>query len=192
MLFFTGMASALTITAGYRSVKETRPPPARVEVLLTGSDFGLIRRQALAEHPIGSRIEDVADAVGALGFACRRRSHLIENTTAPTVFCRSMGRGATVSSRLNLTLVARNGTLTDIAVNDGLDELEASAETPDPNPGGHIPASSVPPVVPDPEWDAILANAGKRYVKPPVARQGRGDDTIRPARPPEPADSRSD
>lgn len=180
MLLFAGIASAATIATGIHSVDASRPPPTPVQALLTGSDFGMIRRGALAEHPIGSKIADVAVAIGKLGFACRYRPQLIENTTAPLVLCRSSGLGATVSSRLDLTLVARNGTLTDIAVSNGLDGLEASAETPDPNPGGAIPPPAVPPVVADPEWDAILAAAGKRYVKAPVERGGGVKPAPRP------------
>ena len=32
--------------------------------------------------------------------------------------------------------MARNGAMSDIAVGNGIDPFEASARTPDPNPGG--------------------------------------------------------
>ena len=185
MLLFAGMASAATMATGVHSVNETRPPQIPIQALLIGSDFGLIRRQALSEHPIGSRIDEVADAFGKLGFSCRFRPHLIEDTTTPTVLCRSTGQGTTLSSRLDLTLVARNGTLTDIAVSNGLDGLQASAEQPDPNPGGEVPAAAIPPLVPDPEWDAILREAGKRYARPLVPIGTGHAAEIKPAPRPE-------
>ncbi len=171
MLFLAGLVSAVTMTAGVQSVSESGPRRESTYALMTGSDFGMIRREVLSDHPIGSKIADVADAIGKLGFTCRYRPHLIENTTAPTVLCHSSGRGDTVASRLDVVLVARNGTLTDVAISDGFDDLVASAMTPDPNPGGQLPEPAAAPVVSDPEWDAILTAAGKRYASPPASKR---------------------
>lgn len=167
MLIFAGMASALTTTAGVFSVSVTGPQETTAQALSKGSDFGLIRRQALVEHPIGSQIGDVAKAFEALGFSCKFRPHVIDNITAPTVVCRSHALGKSVMPRLDVVLVARNGALTDIAVSNGLDGVEASAETPDPNPGGMMSAPAAVAPLPDPEWDAILAEARQRYPAAP-------------------------
>ncbi len=166
MLVMASMASVATATAGIHSVSSASPRNRTADALTVGSDFGLIRRETLSEYPIGSKVGEVAQAIEALGFSCQYRPHLIENTTAPTVTCRSNGRSPTPMSRLDLVLVARNGALTDVAVSDGLDGVEASAATPDPNPGGLIPAAGLAPPAPDPEWDDILATARRRYPAP--------------------------
>ena len=169
MLVMASMASVATATAGMHSVSVTSPQHKTAEALTGGRDYGLIRREALAEYPIGSKASDVAQAIEALGFSCRYRPHLIENTTAPTASCMSGSHSATPMPRLTFVLIARNGALTDIAISNGLDGVEASAATPDPNPGGAVPAASLTQPAPDPEWDGILAAARRRYPNPPAA-----------------------
>lgn len=171
MLVLASMASMATVTAGVHSVGDEDPQNKTARALVLGSDFGLIRREALAEYPIGSKVGDVAQAMEALGFTCHYHPHLIENTTAPTATCTSDGRTVKPMPRLNLVLVARNGTLTDVVISNGLDGLEASAATPDPNPGGQTPVITTAPPEPDPEWDAILAEAKRRHPGGP-ARAG--------------------
>ncbi len=129
---------------------------------MTGTDFGRIRREALDLHPIGSKLADVASSLDGLGFSCRRRAHLVVNVSAPTMTCESNGRGGSASSRIALTLVARNDSLVDVSVSDGFDPMQASAITPDPNPKGQLPRPAIRPVLSDPAWNRILEDAAVR------------------------------
>jgi hypothetical protein len=164
ILFVAGAASAVTASVGTFSVAGMGTHPISAKQIMVESDFGEIRRQALLSHPVGSRISDVAEAMEKLGFRCRYHPNLVENSTAPTILCDSNGHNGAGLSRLDVQIIARDGTLADIVVSNGLDNLEASAITPDPNPGGRTPELRVTRPAPDPEWDAILARAaGHRF-----------------------------
>ncbi len=171
LVLTVGAAGVLAAATGVFAVMSAASGMGASGHVMTGTDFGAIRREALALHPIGSKIGAVADTMDRLGFRCYARVHTIENITAPSVVCDSNGRGGFTSSRIAVVLIARNGALTDVAVSDGFDPLEADAGTPDPNPGGRLPGPIPHYDVVDPEWDQILAEA----VRPRVIGVKAGD-----------------
>ena len=118
-------------------------PPADV-AKLTGQDFGSLRRQALVLFPRGLPIADAARGLVVLGFKCTPARHLIANINAPSVECDSAGRGYPNASRTQITVMARNGTVSDIAVGNGFDTFQADARTPDPEPKGPADLASNP------------------------------------------------
>lgn len=156
-----GAVSALGAAAAIFVVLSGASGKGASRHFMMGTDFGAIRREALGLHPIGSQIAAVAQTMTDLGFRCYNRIQVLDNITAPSVVCDSNGRGEFTSSRISVVLIARNGALTDVAVSDGFDPLEASAKTPDPNPGGHLPGPIPRYDARDPEWDEILAAAAK-------------------------------
>lgn len=103
---------------------------------LMGEDFGRLRREALELFTRGQPVVAVKDGLKALGFQCAPAHRLAANINAPSIECDSAGRGYPKVSRMELTVMARNGAMSDIAIGNGLDPFEASARTPDPNPGG--------------------------------------------------------
>ncbi len=103
---------------------------------LMGEDFGRLRREALDLFTRGQPVVAVKDGLTALGFACAPAHRLPPNINAPSIECDSAGRGYPEVSRMEVTVMARNGAMSDIAIGNGIDPYEASARTPDPNPGG--------------------------------------------------------
>ncbi len=99
---------------------------------LHGSDFGALRRDALDLFPRGSPIAAAAEGLKALGFQCAPARHPLANINAPSVQCDSAGSGYPQWSRLQVTVMARNGTVSDIAVGNGFATAIADARTPDP------------------------------------------------------------
>jgi hypothetical protein len=112
---------------------EPAPNPAG---RLLGSDFGSLRREALKMFPRGSPLAAASQGLQALGFQCTVANHLMANINAPSVQCESAGRGYPTSSRLQVTVMARNGMVSDIAIGNGFDPVVADARTPDPAPVG--------------------------------------------------------
>lgn len=151
----TIVALAVVVPGGLMAVGANGPDNR----VMTGTDFGQIRREALQRHPIGSKVAGVTSSLNELGFRCYQRARPAMMMSAPTVTCESNGRGGAASSRIALTLVARNDSLVDVSVSDGFDPMQASAKTPDPNPKGQLPRPAARPLVLDPEWNQILEAA---------------------------------
>jgi hypothetical protein len=168
ILVVAGAASVATATSGIYSVAGSTAAERQERRIISETDFGQVRRTTMTAHPIGSKVEDVAKAMTGAGFRCEFRPHLIENITAPTVVCNSNGHGTAGQSRLVVVIIARNGQLTDVAVSNGLDPVEANALTPDPNPGGGVPAAPPMRKEADPEWDRIVNAAARRYPRKPT------------------------
>lgn len=103
---------------------------------LMGEDFGRLRREALDLFTRGQPVMAVKDGLNALGFQCAPAHRPAANINAPTLQCDSAGRGYPEVPRMEVTVMARNGAMSDIAIGNGIDPFEASARTPDPNPGG--------------------------------------------------------
>ncbi len=116
-------------------------PSAVDRVPLSGNDFGRMRLQALDMFPRGSPISGAAAGLSALGFRCTPARHMLANINAPSVECDSAGRGYPSTSRMQITVMARNGMVSDVAVGNGFDPIQADARTPSPNPGGRIAAA---------------------------------------------------
>ena len=104
-------------------------------VPLSGGDFGHMRFEALDLFPRGSPISAAAAGLSALGFKCAPARHMLANINAPSVECDSAGRGYPVASRTQITVMARNGMVSDIAVGNGYDPFHADARTPHPDQG---------------------------------------------------------
>ena len=102
---------------------------------LVGDDYGAVRREALDMFPRGQPIAEVRKGLTALGFRCAPTHRLVPNVNAPSIECDSAGRGYPTSSRMEVTVMSRNGALSDIAIGNGLDPVVADARTPNPNPG---------------------------------------------------------
>lgn len=128
-----GAGTLLLIGAGLLLTVGGRGQPDRK---LIGDDFGRLRREALDLFTRGQPVVEVKDGLTALGFQCAPAHRLPANINAPSIECDSAGRGYPEMSRMEVTVMARNGTMSDIAVGNGIDPFEASARTPDPNPGG--------------------------------------------------------
>ena len=129
-----GSAAALVVIgAGLASTLGGSGPADRK---LMGEDFGRLRQEALDLFTRGEPVVAVKDGLKALGFECAPAHRLAPNINAPTIECDSAGRGYPEVSRMEVTVMARNGAMSDIAIGNGLDAFEASARTPDPNPGG--------------------------------------------------------
>ena len=103
---------------------------------LTSEDFGQLRREALDLFPRGSPIHDASAGLTGLGFRCAPARHMMANINAPSVECDSAGRGYPTASRIQITVMARNGMVSDIAVGNGFDPFQADARTPSPHPKG--------------------------------------------------------
>ncbi len=97
---------------------------------LMGEDFFAIRREALALFPRGSRLSQAAERLIAIGFRCSGIPHKMANVNAESLICESHGRGYPASPAFNVTILARNGLLSDIEIWNMLDK--ADAETPEP------------------------------------------------------------
>ena len=95
---------------------------------LMGSDFTLMRREALALFPRGSRLAEANRALIDMGFRCYAIPHELGNVDGPSLGCDSNGRGYPVSPRVNVTVMARNGLVSDIEVWNGFDTADADAE----------------------------------------------------------------
>lgn len=104
------------------------------EQQLIGDDLGRLRREALDLFPRGKPVGQVAQGLKALGFRCSPTKIVLANISAPTIACDSAGRGYPTTPRIEITIIARNGALADIAVGDGLHSLQADARTPDGPP----------------------------------------------------------
>lgn len=111
---------------------------------LIGEDFGQLRREALGLFPRGKPVREVKDALTTMGFRCAPMHRPLANINAAAVECDSAGRGYPLASRTEVTVMARNGALSDIAVGNGVDGLVADARTPDPAPGGHRSEPALP------------------------------------------------
>jgi hypothetical protein len=101
--------------------------PKQAVPSLMGEDVAQIRRDALAQFPIGTPVEVVAAGLVANGFACDVAPRSVENVTAGVVLCDSNGRSGGFSSAVFITVIARSGALTDLAVSNGPYSREASA-----------------------------------------------------------------
>ena len=116
-----GGAMLLIAAAAYLAIpKETVPS-------LMGEDVAQIRRDALAQFPIGTPVEVAAAGLVANGFACDVAPRSVENVTAGVILCNSNGRSGGFSSAVFITVIARSGALTDLAVSNGPYSREASA-----------------------------------------------------------------
>lgn len=109
---------------------------------LIGDDFYAIRREALALFPRGSRVREVADQLKAIGFVCDGIAHKMANVNAESLICESRGRGYPTSQAMNVTIMARNGLLSDIEIWNMLQR--ADAETPAPTPRPPVVAAEEP------------------------------------------------
>lgn len=96
---------------------------------LMGQDFFAIRREALALFPRGSKLSEAADQLVAIGFRCSGIPHKMANVNAESLVCESHGRGYPFTPAFNVTVLARNGLLSDIEIWNMLDK--ADAETPE-------------------------------------------------------------
>ena len=94
---------------------------------LMGEDVGRIRTDALTQFPIGTPVEVVAAGLVDQGFVCDIVPRSVENVTAGVVRCDSNGRSGGFSSAVFITVIARSGALTDLAVSNGPYSREASA-----------------------------------------------------------------
>ncbi len=99
---------------------------------LMGENFFRIRREALAMFPRGSRLNDTAEGLVSIGFRCQGITHKIANVNADSLVCDSHGRGYPLSPTLTITVLARNGLVSDFEVSNMLQR--ADAETPEPPP----------------------------------------------------------
>jgi hypothetical protein len=116
-----GSATLLVAAASYLAMPKDRIPS------LMGEDVDQIRRDALLQFPIGTAVEVVAAGLVANGFACDIAPRPVENVTAGVVLCNSNGRSGGFSSAVFITVIARSGALTDLAVSNGPYSPEASA-----------------------------------------------------------------
>ena len=101
--------------------------PKEIVPSLMGEDVARIRRDAMTQFPIGTPVEVVAAGLIANGFACEVVPRSVENVTAGVVLCNSNGRSGGFSSAVFITVIARSGALTDLAVSNGPYSREASA-----------------------------------------------------------------
>ena len=116
-----GGAMLLVAAAAYLAAPKDAVPS------LMGDDVGQIRRDALKQFPIGTPVEVVAAGLVANGFACDVAPRSVENVTVGVVLCNSNGRSGGFSSAVFITVIARSGALTDLAVSNGPYSREASA-----------------------------------------------------------------
>lgn len=116
-----GAATLLVAAAAWLAVPRDSVPS------LMGEDVGRIRTDALTQFPIGTPVEVVAAGLIANGFACDIVPRSVENVTAGVVLCNSNGRSGGFSSAVFITVIARSGALTDLAVSNGPYSREASA-----------------------------------------------------------------
>lgn len=116
-----GFAVLLIAAAAYMAVPKESVPT------LMGENVGQIRKDALAQFPIGTPVEIVATGLIANGFACDLAPRFVENVTTSVVLCNSNGRSGGLSSAVFITVIARSGALTDFAVSNGPYSQEASA-----------------------------------------------------------------
>lgn len=130
------MAGAATLAVIGTGLAVTTGGGGQAGRKLIGEDFGRLRREALDLFTRGQPVVEVKEGLTALGFQCAPTRRLAANINAPSVECDSAGRGYPAMSRMEVTVMARNGAMSDIAVGNGIDPFEASARTPDPNPGG--------------------------------------------------------
>lgn len=96
---------------------------------LMESDLATMRHDALALFPRGSRLADADRGLAGMGFRCYAIPHELGNVDAPSLGCDSNGRGYPVSPRVNVTVMARNGLVSEIGVWNSFDTADVDAET---------------------------------------------------------------
>lgn len=137
------MAGTATLAAIGMGLGLTLGGSGQADRALIGEDFGRLRREALDLFTRGQPVVEVSKGLKALGFQCAPAHRLAANINAPIVECDSAGRGYPEVARMEVTVMARNGTMSDIAIGNGIDPFEANARTPDPNPGGRRSQTAV-------------------------------------------------
>lgn len=83
---------------------------------LRSTDLGGIRRQALGLFPRGSRLQDAASRLVDMGFLCTPMPHLMPDVSSASLLCASNGRGYPDFPAINVTVLTRNGLISEIEV----------------------------------------------------------------------------
>ena len=125
LLIVTGTAVATTTFSS--SKVESAIFEYRYGDALKGEDFGALRAEALVLMPRGSRIDEAERRLTSIGFVCLRTPHQLPNVNASSLVCDSHGRGYPASPQLNLSVMSRNGLVSDIEV---WNTLQSTRSTP--------------------------------------------------------------
>ena len=83
--------------------------------------------------PRGSRIDEAERRLTSIGFVCLRTPHQLPNVNASSLVCDSHGRGYPSSPQLNLSVMSRNGLVSDIEI---WNILQSTRSAPDATAAG--------------------------------------------------------
>ena len=125
LLIVTGTAVAATTFSS--SKVESAIFEYRYGDALKGEDFAALRAEALSLLPRGSRIDEAGRRLTSIGFVCLGTAHQLPNVNAPSLTCDSNGRGYPSSPQLNISVMGRNGLVSDIEVWNTLQSTRAGA-----------------------------------------------------------------
>ena len=87
-----------------------------------------IRREAFTFFPRGSRSKDAADRLADMGFLCSPMPRALFNVSGADLICESNGRGFPEAPAMNVTLLTRNGLISDIEIWNIMDRADSSTE----------------------------------------------------------------
>ncbi|MCW6507246.1 hypothetical protein [Lichenifustis flavocetrariae] len=112
---------------GLVATESTVDGAVRRQALKSNSLTG-IRDEALSLFPRGSRLQPAATRLVDMGFTCEPLKHAMPDISGPSLICSSSGRGYPDYPAINVTLVTRNGLISDIEVWNMMGRADGSGD----------------------------------------------------------------
>jgi hypothetical protein len=125
-----GIATGLVAMTGFFAATVSMVNCAVQGSALKDNDFTAVRKEALSLFPRGSRIADTADRLTDMGFLCFPVPHSIANVSSASLDCKSNGRGFPGVPAFNITVLTRNGLISDVEIWNVVDHADADTALP--------------------------------------------------------------